>query len=152
MIPAWLGRKAVIGFFKVQWKWMVILLVLILGLWGAWNIARAFERVKELEEERMGTIASLQEQRNQAIYEKLSAEDALRREAINKELIESLRADFLGAKTDIRQELRQELSIFTKKRKYTWEEMVDAKPGLIQTRINNASQEYYDEMAALFND
>lgn len=151
-LTGWVGWKIGGAFLKAQWKWLVILIVLILLLWGAWKIASAFERVKELEEERAETIASLQEQRNQAIYEKLSAEDSLRRERVNKALIEELRQDYLQAKSDIRQELRAELSIFTKDRKYTWEEMVKAKPGLIEPRINNASQEYYNEMASLFND
>lgn len=151
-IATWAGWKIGGTFLKAQWKWLVILIVLLLLLFGAWKIAAAFDRVKDLEEERAGTIASLQEQRNQAIYEKLSAEDSLRRERVNKELIEELRQDYLQAKSDIRQELRAELAIFTKDRKYTWEEMVKAKPGLIQTRINNASEGYYNDMASMFND
>jgi cell division protein YceG involved in septum cleavage len=152
MIPAWLGWKAVTGFFKVQWKWLVILLVLILLLLGAWKISSIVAENKANRDKKEETIAILQEQRNQAVYEALSAQESLRRERVNKQLIEELRQDYLQAKSDIRQELRAEMEIFTKKRKYTWEEMVTAKPGLIQTRINNASQEYYDEMAALFND
>lgn len=151
-IATWAGWKIGGAFLKAQWKWLVILIVLILLLLGIWKINSWYEQAKQLEEDQAGTIASLQDQRNQAIYEKLSAEDSLRRERVNKALIEELRQDYLQTKSDIRQELREELEIFDKKRKYTFDEMVKAKPGLIQTRINNASDGYYDEMASLFND
>lgn len=151
-VTAWAGWKIGGAFLKAQWKWIVLLIVLLLLLWGAWVIASEFAENKKLKEEKENTIASLIQQRDWAQFESYSAREALQKERVNKELIEELRQDYLQAKSDIRQDLLAELEVFEKKRKYTFDEMVKAKPGLIEPRINNASQEHYNEMASLFND
>jgi hypothetical protein len=151
-LVGWVGWKIIGGFFKVNWKWLTILIAGLLLLWGAWSIASTYSELREMKSEKEQTISDLRDKLNQETFEKLKANDALARERVNKKLIEELRADYLQAKQDIRSEVKAELAVFTKDRKYTFDEMVQAKPGLIQHLANNATREYHDEMAILFND
>lgn len=152
---AWIGWKVIGGFAKsafgfvlAQWKWIVIGLVLLCVAWAGFKVREAFRERAELIEAKQQNLADLTVNLNNALIEKQSAQETLNKMIAEKIRVEELAKDLVAEQAVIRAEVEAQKALFEK---HDFAADVKAKPGLIETKANRATQERFDEIEATFN-
>jgi len=158
-ITAWLGRltlkgagQALTGSIGSYWKIGLSLALLAALATAAWKISGAFSERAALLEERQGTIANLTQDLTIASFERDSATWALQQMQLDKLRIEANQQALIKTQKAIREEIKAQKDIFTRQREHSFEQLVQAKPGLIEKLANQATQERLDALAAALND
>lgn len=151
----WIGWKIIGGFAKSAWGWAVrqwqlilIVVVLVLLLWGAFKIADAFKDRNALIEGQKMTLTRFAVDLNNALIEKQSAQETLDRMIAEKIRVEELAKSLVAEQIVIRAEVEAQKALFEK---HDFAAIVKAKPGIIENKANIATQERFDEIEATFN-
>lgn len=155
MIPWSLLGKGLFGAGKVAGGWFMgnlkwiglgVAAVAVAGI--AWKIHSTFQERDRLLEERKMVVANLVQDLTIAEIEKQEAEETIARIEADKRRLEQLYADTVVVQREIRAEIREQKAIFER---HDFNRLVQAKPGLIETRANRATQERFDELETAFN-
>ncbi len=145
MIPWVLAGK---GWFLNNAKWIVLGILAVVALWAGKQVYDAFQEREQLLKEREGTITNLVQDKTILQTERDSAKAAINRLLIDKARLQYILQTTIQTQIEIRDEIRAQKQIFEK---HDFDKLAQAKPGLIQTRANRATQERFDELQDAFN-
>lgn len=148
----WAATKLAMGvagkFLFAQWKWIVIGLIVVALLVVSFKVYGAFKDRAALLEEKKGTIATLAVDLNTALIEAQTAKATVERMQVDQARLQALAANLITTQIEIRDEVRAQKAVFES---HDFDQLVQAKPGLIQKKANRATQERFDELEAVFN-
>lgn len=147
-----LAGNAVGGWILGYAKWIGLGAAALVVIGIAWKIHSFIDEKHALEEQVRGTITNLTQDLVIAQTEAQSRKDTITRMQLDKIRLEALQEQLIQTQREIRDEVRAQKDIFTKPREHSFDELVNAKPGLIEKMANARTQERLDALEHTFND
>lgn len=143
LMPIWATAKA---FFKVNWKWVVIGLVLVFAYFKVGSWYDAYQEAEAAERERITRLE----------VEKASAQVSLASMAATLQIVmeekrkqEVLLLDAISRQDRIRAEAKEQVDVFED---HDFPKLVEAKPGLIEKLANKATNERMQQLEDALNE